>query len=277
MQATRDGGSSSASRFTLVGPARLSSGRSADRSTLRPNVSPKAICQIAKRLAILLAVALTGCDSGWTGVHKEAGPLPLSSPDMPIVRLVDKRRTFEQGEIKRLLWDEGKGPILAEDRVKPLLDSIPKELNDRLHSTRNVPAKLYQPLRDTGDTGTTYEYIYDTWGIVVSLNPDVLIVSVHETPVGPHSRLPRSWDELSIDQARRENLNGRIEFITGGVELVIYAGTLVPWSKEMYIFSTDPKVESGRMKFENNQATILLPTGKLVLVHHDDDVDVRRE
>ena len=109
-------------------------------------------CQIAKRLAILLAAALTGCDSGWTGVHQEAGPLPSSSPDKPIIRLVDKRRTFEQGEIKRLLWDEGKGPILAEDRVKPLLDSIPKELNERLHSTRNVPAKLYPPLRDTGDT-----------------------------------------------------------------------------------------------------------------------------
>ena len=112
---------------------------------------------------------------------------------------------------------------------------------------------------------------------MVSLNPDVLIVSVHETPVGPHSRLPRSWDWLSIDQARRDYLNGRIEFITGGVELVIYAGTLVPWSKEMYVISTDPHVESGRLKFENDQTTILLPAGTLALVHHDGDVDVRRE
>lgn len=250
---------------------------SADRSTLRPNVPQKPKCQIARRLAIFFAVALAGCDSGWTGAHKETGPLPLSSPDIPIVRLVDKRRTFEQGEIKRLFWDEGKGPILAGDRVKPLLDSIPMEMNDRLHSKRDVPAKLYQPLRDAGDTGTTYEYIYDTWGIVVSLNPDVLIVSVHETPVGPHSKLPRSWDGLSIDQVRREYLNGHNECITGSVELNIYAGTLVPWSKELYVFSTDPKVESGRLRFENDQATILLPTGKLVLLHHDDDVEVRRE
>jgi hypothetical protein len=240
-------------------------------------VRQKPKSQIANRLAMLLAVALTGCGSGPTGPHKEAGPLPLSSPDTPIVRLVDKRRTFEQGEIKRLLWDEGKGPILAADRVKPLLDSTPKELNDRLHATRNVPAKLYPPLRDTGDTGTTFEYLYDTWAIVVSLNPDVLIVSLHETPVGPHSKLPRSWDALSIAPARREYLEGRIEFITGGVELGIYAGTLVPWSKEMYVFSTDPKVESGRLQFENNQATIKLPTGKLVLLQHDDDVDVKRE
>jgi hypothetical protein len=218
-----------------------------------------------------------GCDSGWSGAHREAGPLPLTSPDKPIVRLVDKRTTFEQGEIKRLLWNEGKNPILAKDRIKPLLDSIPKELNDRLHSTRDVPAKLYPPLRDTGATGTTYEYLYDTWGMVVSLNPDVLILSVHETPVGPHYKLPPNWGLFSGDRARREYLNGRIEYIIGGVELGIYAGTLVPWSKEMHVFSTDPKVESGRLKFENNQATILLPTGKLVLLRHDSDVDVRRE
>ncbi len=224
--------------------------------------------------AACVVLALTGCGSGWTGEHKEAGPLPLSSPDIPIVRLVDKRRTFEQGEIKRLLWDEGNGPILAKDRVKPLLESIPKELNHRLHSTRDVPAKLYAPFRDTG---TTYEYIYDAWEIVVSLNPDVLIVSVHERPVGPHGKLPRDWDRLSIDQARREYLDGRIEYITGSTERDIYAGTLVPWSKEMHVFSTDPKVKNGRLKFDNNRAEVPLPVGKLVLVHHDDDVDVTRE
>jgi hypothetical protein len=228
----------------------------------------------ATSCAACVVLALTGCGSGWTGEHKEAGPLPLSSPDIPIVRLVDKRRTFEQGEIKRLLWDEGNGPILAEDRVKSLLESIPKELNDRLHSTRKVPAKLYAPFRDTGNTD---EYIFDTWGIVVSLNPDVLIVSVHERPVGPHGKLPRDWDQFSIDQARRAYLDGRIECIIGGVELGIYAGTLVPWSKEMHVFSTDPKVKNGRLKLDNNRAEVPLPVGKLVLVHHDDDIDVTRE
>ena len=237
-------------------------------------MSSRPKCQLAKRLAVLVAVALTGCGSGWTGPRKEAGPLPLSSPDIPIVRLVDKRRTFEQGEIKRLLWDEGNGPILAEDRIKPLLESIPKELKQRLHSTRDVPAKLYAPFRDTG---ATYEYIYDAWEIVVSLNPDVLIVSVHERPVGPHGKLPRDWDRFSVDQARREYLDGRIECITGGVELGIYGGTLVPWSKEMHVFSTDPQVKNGRLMFDNNRATIPLPAGKLVLRHHDDDVDVSRE
>ena len=239
-------------------------------------MSQKPKCQIATRLAILLAVVLTGCDSGWTGAHREPGPLPLSSPDMPIIRFVDKRRMFGVGEFKRLIWYEGKSPALADDRIKPLLQSIPKELNDRLRSTRDVPAKLYPPLRDTGATGTTYEYIYDTWVVVVSLNPDVLIVSAHETPVGPHSTQPHSWDRLSIDRARREYLDGRVELIPEG-RWPIHVGTLVPWSKEMYVFSTNSKVESGRLKFENNVATILLPTGKLVLLHHDDDVNVRRE
>ena len=229
------------------------------------------VLQVVVRLVFLMLAALR--DTGWTGEHKEAGPLPLSSPGMPIVRLVDKRTTFET-EYKRLLWDEGNGPILAEDRIKPLLESIPKELKHRLHSTRDVPAKLYAPFRDTG---TTYEYIYDTWGIVVSLNPDVLIVSVIERPVGPHGKLPRDCDRYSVDRARREYLDGRIQYITGGGALGIYAGTLVPWSKEMHVFSTDPKVKNGRLKFDNDRAEVPLPVGKLVLVHHDADVDVTRE
>jgi hypothetical protein len=233
-------------------------------------------CSYVLSFTALVTITLTGCDSGWSGVHKEAGPLPLSSPDKPIVRLVDKRTTFEVGEEKRLFWDEGTGPILAEERVKSLGESIPKELHDRLYSTRDVPANLYQPLRDAGDKGTTYEYIYDTWVTVVSLNPDVLIISARETPVGPHSPQPPSWDRLSMDQARREYLQGRVEHIPSG-RWPIDAGTLVPWSDEMHVFSTDPRVKSGRLTFEENRAEVLLPVGKLLLVHHDDDVDVSRE
>ena len=225
-----------------------------------------------------VTLALTGCDSGWSGVHKEAGPLPLSSPDKPIVRLVDKRKTFEIGEETRLFWDEGNGPILANDRIKPLLESIPKELKDRLQSTRDVPANLYPTMRERGVTGTTYEYLYETWGIAVSVNPDVLILSVHERPVGPHSKLPHNWGGIN-DLARWKYIYGRNEFITGemGLTLGIYAGTLVPWSKEMHVFSTDPEIKSGRLMFENNRAEVLLPVGKLLLVHHDDDVDVTRK
>jgi hypothetical protein len=61
------------------------------------------------------------------------------------------------------------------------------------------------------------------------------------------------------------------------VRLPINAGWLVPWSDEMYAVSPDPGITYRRLKFENNTATIALPEGKLVLKHHEDDVDVSRE
>ena len=61
------------------------------------------------------------------------------------------------------------------------------------------------------------------------------------------------------------------------IQLRIYAGTLLPWNKEMHVFSTDPAVKNGPLQFDNNRAEILLPKGKLVLKHHDEDVDVARE
>jgi hypothetical protein len=234
----------------------------------------KIVCSFV--LSFTALIALAGCDSGWSGVHKETGPLPLSSPDKPIVRLVNTRTSFEVGKQTQLFWDEGNGAIPASDRIKSLQESIPTELHDRLYSTRDVPANLYKPLRDAGDTGTTYEYIYDTWITVVSLNPDVLIVSACKTPVGPHSKQPHSWASDLIDKARYEYLAQRVEQIPG-VRWPIAAGTLVPWSEEMYVFSTDPKVKSGQPVFENNRAEVILPAGKLLLVHHDDDVEVSRE
>jgi len=214
-------------------------------------------------------------DTGWSGEHQEAGPLPLSSPDTPIVRLVDKRSTFEN-DFKRLLWDEGNGPIEAEDRIKALLDSVPKEFMDRMRTTAKVPAKFFPALHD--DTGTTDEAIYDARGIVVSLNPDVLLVSVFGTRWGSAEPLSRNWDGLSIDAARRAYIDARIEHISYRYSSPrIYAGTLVPWSKEMHVFSTDPKIKNWRLQFGNDRAEVPLPVGKLVLVHHEDDVDVTRQ
>jgi hypothetical protein len=104
----------------------------------------------------------------------------------------------------------------------------------------------------------------------------VLVVSARETPVGPHSPQPRSWDRSSIDQARRDYLDKRVEYIPG-TRWPIETGTIVPWSEEIYLFSTDTTVKSGRLTFENNRAEIALPVGKLLFVRHDDDVDVSRE
>src|SRR5689334_15966321 len=70
-------------------PGRLSR---AVRSECEAHMLSKPVCWFAISLT---ALTLTGCGSGWSGVHKEAGPLPLSSQDKSIVRLVDKKRTFE--------------------------------------------------------------------------------------------------------------------------------------------------------------------------------------
>lgn len=233
-------------------------------------MSRKLKCQIARRLTILVAVALAGCDSGWTGPRKEPGPLPLSSPNAPITRLVKTRATFEV-TLKQVLWDEGNGPVPIGERVKPLVNAVPKELTDQLHLTRNVP-------RQNGN-GRFDQAIYDVWGVVVSVNPDVLIVTVRERPLGSYEWLFQDWDRIYITSARADYIDQHSEAFNYlcGSEIPINAGTLVPWSTNMYVVSTDPKVEYGRLKFENDQATVLLPTGKLVFRHHDDDVDVSRE
>jgi hypothetical protein len=236
---------------------------------------------------VVLWVLAFWCDTGWTGRQQKAGPLPLSSAGTPIVRLVEKRSTFET-DYTRLLWDEGNGPIEPVDRIKPLIDSVPKEFRKRMYSTKKVPAKLFPGLHD--DTGTYDAEVYHAWGIVVSLNPDVLIVSVHEQFYGSEAQPCPNWDRSLMDKARSEYIDRRIEHIAylGQISAVdvntlvaetcrICAGTLIPWSKEMHVFSTDRKIKNGRLMFDNDQATVLLPAGKLVLRRHDDDVDVTRQ
>src|SRR5258707_1038645 len=91
---------------------------------VRGDMCSNIACSFVLSFTALITIALAGCDSGWSGVHKEAGPLPLSSADKPILRLVDKRTSFEIGEETRLFWDEGNGAILAQDRIKSLQESI---------------------------------------------------------------------------------------------------------------------------------------------------------
>jgi hypothetical protein len=224
---------------------------------------------------VVIWILAASRETDWTGIHQEAGPLPLSSPAIPIVRLVDKRNTFERGLQTIVFWDEGNGPIRAEDRIKALLDSVPKEFTERMFSQKKVPAKFFPPLRD--DIGVTDYPKYDATGVVVSLNPDVLIVSVRERPLPPDDHPARDWDSFSYDQSRRQYIDARIEHIRGGRALTLYAGTLIPWSNEMHVFSTDPKIKNGPLNFDNKRAEVTLPVGKLVLVHHNEDVDVTRQ
>jgi hypothetical protein len=229
---------------------------------MKPNARP----------LILVAIALAGCNSGWSAPRETPGPLPLSPSNAPITRLVKTKTTFEV-TLKEVLWDEGNGPVPMDERVQPLIDAVPQELLDRLHSTRELPSP---------DGKARFAPLFRAWGIVVSLNPDVLIITVCE-----HAKGSKDWVDLISRRERAHYIHERLEWMgwrgpgdpagRTGYELALHAGSLVPWSDEMYVVSTDPKVEYRRLKFENNQTTILLPVGKLILSHHDDDVDVSRE
>jgi hypothetical protein len=69
----------------------------------------------------------------------------------------------------KTLWDDGHGPVSANDRVKTMTDALPKALLDRLTMTQ----------QDTNWDGRPFaRRVTDGKAVVVSLNPDVLIVSV---------------------------------------------------------------------------------------------------
>lgn len=217
---------------------------------------------------VLMIVALSR-DTGWSGLHEETGPIPLSSDDKPIKRLVNTRKTFEN-DYRDLRWDEGNGPVDADDRIKLLMESIPKELTNRLRQTINLPSKL------PGDKGMADYALYESWGTIVSLNPDVLIVTVFELPKGEKGHLPVKW--FRISKERSDFLRSRTDFVTYRyLNSRLYAGTLMPWSKEMHVFSTDSEVKTGLLTFESDRADIILPMGKLELVRNGDDVDVKRK
>ena len=73
---------------------------------------------------------------------------------------------------------------------------VPKELLDRLNSTRNVSSLNGSARFD--------QFIFDTWAVVVSVNPDVLSVTVRERPHGSYDYLFEDWSRpyWSSDSAR---------------------------------------------------------------------------
>jgi hypothetical protein len=170
-----------------------------------------------------------------------------------------------------VFWDEGNGPIPVAERVKQIVDAFPKELLDQVNSTRNVPS--------ADGNGILPLQIYDIWGAVVSVRPDVMIVSIRKKSQGSIAYVFEEWSNPP-NPARRDYVDHRLEdfnYIVPNCPIHISAGTLVPWSEQMYVVSTNPKVKGGRLELKNNQATVMLPDGTLVFKHHEDDVDVSRE
>ncbi len=209
-------------------------------------------------------------NTDWSEPMAAPGPVPLGPPGKPIARLKREKVTFTHTK-QEILWDDGSGPVLAYDRVKTLTDAAPKDLLDRLNMTRkalNVRGEPYD------------QRVYDARAVVVSLNPDVLIVSVGERkPPQQKGELNKVFDDWDWKEGRWQVVQKALERGFGYWlgDFWLYAGPLVPWADEMYVFSTDPGVRFQRLNFENGQATIPLPNGKLILRRRDIDVDVSRE
>lgn len=223
-----------------------------------------------KGLILLLIAAVAGCDSKWSAPQAAPGPKPLGPPGRPIVRLKREKPTFEV-TYTEILWDDGHGPVKAQDRVNLITHAAPMELLDRLNATRKA----------LDVQGASYnQHVCDARAVVVSLNPDVVIVSVGErkppTQKGELNEVFSDWDQKSgrwqvVDKA----LDRGFGYWLG--DFWIYAGPLAPWADEMYAFSTDPRVPFQRLKFENGQAIVPLPDGKLALRRRGIDVDVSRD
>ncbi len=226
--------------------------------------------QAIKGVLLALITFVPGCDGKWSSPKAAPGPVPLGPPGAPITRLKREKPTFEV-TYTEILWDDGHGLVRAQDRLKTLTDAVPKQLLDRLNMTRrafNVRGEQYDQL------------VCDARAVVVSLNPDVLIVSVGERKPpqqkGKLNDVFSDWDRKEERwQVVQNALEGGFGYWLG--DFGLYAGPLVPWADDMYAFSNDPGVRFQRLKFENGQAIIPLPRGKLILRRRGIDVDVSRE
>jgi len=230
------------------------------------------------RLSTLLVVLLAGCNGG---LREEPGPVPLNAPDKGPIRL--RKRTggsWLSSYNYATYWDEGSGPALASNRISNLKSAIPAKLLEKLSTTRSVPYpvrlsnnKHVKPL-PSESKGTFDQPVHDSHATVVSLTPDVLIVTVRTRPDGSYDGLFDAWYNV-----RKRKLRDEIAFLRYGPERVmtIYAGTKLPASSEMYVVSTDKRIPFGRLKFDRDRAVIRLSSGRLVVTRDGDVAAVKRE
>lgn len=158
--------------------------------------------------------------------------MPLGPPGTTITRLKREKQTLSH-TITDILWNDGHGAVSADDRVKTIMDAAPQQLLDLLNIKRVALNVL----------GAQYEQpVYDARAVVVSLNPDIVIVSLGERKPpqrpGDLSKLFEDWDGTRY-QIVRKTLDWYGYWLgTFG----LYAGSMAPWADEMYAFSPDPKV-----------------------------------
>ncbi len=217
----------------------------------------------------VLIVVLTGC-----GPRVEPGPVPWTGPNKGPVRLRE-RTGWAGGPTYTTLWDEGNGPVKASERVAALRDAVPDSLFQRLKTTRSVPIPVrvnYESVKppDGQERGMFDQQVYKALATVVSLTPDIMIVTVRELPEGSYERPFKEWSEHTRE--------GKIRLIaTCGTELSVYADSRLPVSPEMYVVSTDADVTNGPLKFDGDRAVVKFSTGQLILRRNDRHAEVVRE
>jgi len=225
-----------------------------------------------KSFLLILIAGVVGCDGNWSTPIAVPGPVPLGPPDTPITRLKREKKTFTHTK-REIFWDDGHGPVRIQDRVKTITDETPKELLDRLKMRRKAQDVI----------GREYDQLVcDARAVVVSLNPDVMVVSVGERKLpqqkGELHYVFQDWD-WDWKEGRGQVVDKALERSFGYWlgDFGLYAGPLCAWADEMYVFSTDPAIKFQRLVFQNGQAIVPLPKGKLILRRRDIDVDVSRE
>jgi hypothetical protein len=106
---------------------------------------------------------------------------------------------------------------------------------------------------------------------VVSLKPDIMVITVRENDGSSHP-----FSNFMVPEASRDRWshieNHRELLHCDGVALCYFSGTLMPYSEEMYIVSLEPNLATGELKFVDDEFLIKTAELSFRLVRSGDDV-----
>ncbi|WP_139228154.1 hypothetical protein [Planctomicrobium piriforme] len=210
---------------------------------------------------LVLAVLLfSSC--GYWGPRQSPGASPWIGPGKKATRFAKMEGDFFRGYAPVPYWDEGQGSVLAKRRIESFLPNFPRTLFEKLEETE--PAL-------TDDGTSTYDKMkFDAIPTVISLNPDIAVVTLRPMPRDTMDDMFPKWTRRASD---------RIEYETIGLldGRWFFTGVIFPSSDEIYVISTAPEIPVGLLEFKDNRAVIPFNGGRLVLTRDGDVVSTVRE
>jgi hypothetical protein len=212
-----------------------------------------------------IILLMAGFDSG---PRIAPGPAPWRGADKTVVRLREQRGSIKARH-EVTFWDEGQGPVEATQRIADLRAAVPEVVRQRLAETRRAVPLKGGPLFD--------QPICQAQATVVSLSPDVMIVTVRERPPGSCDDLFVEWLFITDIPSIPSDGTGKTDLIAADPGFGFCAGPLLPWSAEMYVVSTDPGIANRLLTIDGDRTVIDLPAGRLVLARDANFVSVTRE